>query len=91
MALKIKPLEDRVIVEAMAADEKTASGIILPDTAQEKPQQDTVLVVGPGKKDSSMTVKSGDKVLYGKYSGTEINHEGKDLLIMRESDILAII
>ncbi|MDB3883692.1 co-chaperone GroES, partial [Candidatus Marinimicrobia bacterium] len=64
---------------------------ILPDTAQEKPQQGTVLVVGPGKKDSSMTVKSGDKVLYGKYSGTEINHEGKDLLIMRESDILAII
>lgn len=91
MALEIKPLEDRVIVEAMAADEKTASGIILPDTAQEKPQQGTVLVVGPGKKDSSMTVKSGDKVLYGKYSGTEINHEGKDLLIMRESDILAII
>ena len=91
MALKIKPLEDRVIVEAMAADEKTASWIILPDTAQEKPQQGTVLVVGPGKKDSSMTVKSGDKVLYGKYSGTEINHEGKDLLIMRESDILAII
>ena len=91
MALKIKPLEDRVIVEAMAADEKTASGIILPDTDQEKPQNGTVLVVGPGKKDSSMTVKSGDKVLYGKYSGTEINHEGKDLLIMRESDILAII
>ena len=91
MALKIKPLEDRVIVEAMAADEKTASGIILPDTAQEKPQQGTVLVVGPGKKDSSMTVKSGDKVLYGKYSGTEINHEGKDILIMRDSDILAII
>ena len=91
MALKIKPLEDRVIVEAMAADEKTASGIILPDTAQEKPQQGTVHVVGPGKKDISMTVKSGDKVLYGKYSGTEINHEGKDLLIMRESDILAII
>ena len=91
MALKIKPLEDRVIVEAMAADEKTASGIILPDTAQEKPQQGTVLVVGPGKKDRSMTVKSGAKVLYGKYSGTEINHEGKDLLIMRESDILAII
>ena len=91
MALKIKPLEDRVIVEAMAADEKTASGIILPDTAQEKPQQGTVLVVGPGKKDSSMTVKSGDKVLYGKYSGTEISHEGKELLIMRESDILAIL
>ena len=103
MALKIKPLEDRVIVEAMAADEKTASGIILPDTAQEKPQQGTVLVVGAGKScncdccksdkccSNSMTVKAGDKVLYGKYSGTEINHEGKDLLIMSESDILAII
>ena len=91
MALKIKPLEDRVIVEAMAADEKTASGIYLPDTAQEKPQQGTVLVVGPGKKDYSMTLKSGDKVLYGKYSGTEISHEGKELLIMRESDILAIL
>ena len=101
MALNIKPLEDRVVVEAMAADEKTASGIILPDTAQEKPQQSTVLVVGAGKFSDcckeekccsgSMTVKAGDKVLYGKYSGTEINHEGKDLLIMRESDILAII
>ena len=104
MALKIKPLEDRVIVEAMAADEKTASGIILPDTAQEKPQQGTVLVVGTGKpcncscckdcdccKSDTMSVKAGDKVLYGKYSGTEISHEGKELLIMRESDILAIL
>lgn len=99
MSLKIKPLEDRVVVEAMAADETTASGIILPDTAQEKPQQGTVLVVGPGKIDSSkdstkpspMSVKKGDKVLYSKYSGTEITYEGKDLLIMRESDILAIL
>jgi chaperonin GroES len=99
MSLKIKPLEDRVVVEAMAADEKTASGIILPDTAQEKPQQGTVLVVGPGKIDCSkdgctsipMNVKKGDVVLYSKYSGTEITYEGKDLLIMRETDILAIL
>ena len=92
MSLKIKPLEDRVVVEAMAADETTASGIILPDTAQEKPQQGTVVVVGPGKNNEDgttgkMTVKTGDVVLYGKYSGTEITFEGKDLLIMRESDI----
>ena len=95
MSLKIKPLEDRVVVEALAADEKTTSGIILPDTAQEKPQQGTVVVVGPGKSDKDgkvgMTVKPGDVVLYGKYSGTEITHEGKELLIMRESDILAIL
>ena len=95
MSLKIKPLEDRVVVEALAADEKTASGIILPDTAQEKPQQGTVVVVGPGKHDKDgivdMTVKPGDVVLYGKYSGTEITHDGKELLIMRESDILAIL
>ena len=99
MSLKIKPLEDRVVVEAMAADEKTASGIILPDTAQEKPQQGTVLVVGSGKMDCSkdsctpipMSVKKGDVVLYSKYSGTEITYEGKDLLIMRENDILAIL
>ena len=95
MSLKIKPLEDRVVVEAMAADETTASGIILPDTAQEKPQQGTVVVVGPGKIMKmvlhKMNVKTGDVVLYGKYSGTEITYEGKDLLIMRESDILAIL
>ena len=96
MSLKIKPLEDRVVIEAMAADETTASGIILPDTAQEKPQQGTVVVVGPGKNNedgttSKMSVKTGDVVLYGKYSGTEITYEGKDLLIMRESDILAIL
>ena len=89
--MNFKPLHDRVLVSRVESDQKTAGGIIIPDTAQEKPQQGTVLVVGPGKKDISMTVKSGDKVLYGKYSGTEINHEGKDLLIMRESDILAII
>ena len=97
MSLKIKPLEDRVVVEPLAADEKTASGIILPDTAQEKPQQGTVLVVGEGKKSNSKedcfesSLKPGDKVLYGKYSGTEIVHDGKELLIMRESDILAVL
>ena len=96
MSLKIKPLEDRVVVEAMAADETTASGSILPDTAQEKPQQGTVVGVGKGKNNedgttSKMTVKAGDVVLYGKYSGTEITNEGKHLLIMRESDILAIL
>ena len=97
MSLKIKPLEDRVVVEPLAADEKTASGIILPDTAQEKPQQGTVLVVGEGKKCNSKEdcfeswLNAGDKVLYGKYSGTEIVHDGKELLIMRESDILAVL
>ena len=97
MSLKIKPLEDRVVVEPLAADEKTASGIILPDTAQEKPQQGTVLVVGEWKKCNSKedcfesSLKQGDKVLYGKYSGTEIVHDGKELLIMRESDILAVL
>lgn len=96
MALNIKPLADRVVVEAAAAEEKSSGGIILPDTAQEKPQQGTVLAVGPGKASDTgtivkMTVKVGDKVLYGKYSGTEVNHEGKEYLIMRESDILAIL
>ncbi len=96
MALNIKPLADRVVVEAAAAEEKSSGGIILPDTAQEKPQQGTVVAVGPGKASDAgtiieMTVKSGDKVLYGKYSGTEVNHEGKEYLIMRESDILAIL
>ena len=96
MSLKIKPLEDRVVVEALAADEKTASGIILPDTAQEKPQQGTVVAAGPGKVSDSgstvaMEVKKGDKVLYGKYSGTEFSYEGTEYLIMRESDILAVL
>lgn len=89
--LKIKPLADRVIVEPAAAEEKTASGIIIPDTAKEKPQKGTVLAVGPGKKDEPMTLKVGDAVLYGKYSGTEISVDGADYLIMRESDVLAII
>jgi chaperonin GroES len=96
MALNIKPLADRVVVEAAAAEEKSTGGIILPDTAQEKPQQGTVVAVGPGKASDAgtiitMTVKKGDKVLYGKYSGSEVTHDGKEYLIMRESDILAIL
>ena len=89
--LNIKPLADRVIVEAAAAETKTASGIIIPDTAHEKPQQGTVVAAGAGKPDEPMTVKVGDTVLYGKYAGTEFKYEGSDYLIMRESDILAII
>ena len=89
--INLQPLGDRVLVEPMAAETKTASGIIIPDTAQEKPQQGIVVAAGAGKKDEPMTVKAGDKVLYGKYGGTEIKHEGKDYLIMRESDIFAIL
>ncbi|GAA4308647.1 co-chaperone GroES [Compostibacter hankyongensis] len=90
-SVSIKPLADRVIVQPAAAEEKTKGGIIIPDTAQEKPQKGTVVAAGPGKKDEPVTVKVGDTVLYGKYSGTEISLEGEDYLIMRESDILAII
>ena len=89
--LTITPLADRVIVEPAAAETKTASGLIIPDTAQEKPQKGTVVAVGTGKKDEPMTVKVGDTVLYGKYAGTEFKYEGSDYLIMREADILAII
>lgn len=89
--LNITPLHDRVIVQPAAAEEKTASGIIIPDSAKEKPQRGTVLAAGPGKADEPMTVKAGDTVLYGKYSGTELSLEGTDYLIMRESDILAIV
>lgn len=89
--VKVTPLHDRVIVEPAAAEEKTASGIIIPDTAKEKPQRGTVIAAGTGKKDEPMTVKVGDAVLYGKYSGTEIQIDGKDYLIMRESDIFAIV
>lgn len=91
MAVSIKPLADRVLIEPAPAEGKTASGIIIPDTAKEKPQRGKVVAVGPGKKDEPTTVKEGDLVLYGKYSGTEINLEGNDYLIMRESDILAIV
>ncbi|MET0242953.1 MAG: co-chaperone GroES [Flavitalea sp.] len=89
--VKVTPLHDRVIVKPAKAEEKSAGGIIIPDTAKEKPQRGTVVAAGPGKKDEPVTVKVGDTVLYGKYSGTEIQIEGDDLLIMRESDILAIV
>jgi chaperonin GroES len=89
--LNIKPLADRVIIEPSAAEEKTAGGIIIPDTAKEKPSKGTVVAVGPGTKDNPITVKEGNVVLYGKYAGTEISYEDKDYLIMRESDIVAII
>ena len=89
--LSIKPLADRVIIKADAAEEKTKSGLIIPDTAKEKPQRGSIVAVGAGKKDEPVTVKVGDKVLYGKYSGTELNIDGEDYLIMRESDILAIL
>lgn len=91
MSTAIKPLADRVLVQPAPAEEKTVGGIIIPDTAKEKPQRGTVVAVGNGKKDEPMTVKTGDTVLYGKYSGTEISVEGKDYLIMRESDIFAIL
>lgn len=89
--VSITPLHDRVIVRAAAAETKTAGGIIIPDTAKEKPQRGTVVAVGTGKKDEPMTVKAGDTVLYGKYAGTEITVDNEELLIMRESDILAIV
>jgi len=89
--VNVTPLHDRVIVKAAAAEEKTAGGIIIPDTAKEKPQRGIVIAAGPGKKDEPVTVKTGDTVLYGKYAGTEIQIEGQDYLIMRESDILAIV
>lgn len=90
-ALKLKPINDRVVVEPAKAEEKTAGGIIIPDTAKEKPQRGTVIAVGPGKDDNAMTVKAGDTVLYGKYAGQELSYQGKDYLIMREDDILVIL
>jgi chaperonin GroES len=89
--VKIKPLADRVLVEPQEAEQKTASGLYIPDTAKEKPQRGIVVAAGPGTKDDKMEVKAGDVVLYGKYAGTEISFDGKDYLIMRQSDILAII
>jgi len=89
--VKVTPLADRVLVEPAEAETKTAGGIIIPDTAKEKPQRGTVIAVGTGKKDEPMTVKVGDTILYGKYSGTEISIEGNDYLIMKESDIYAVI
>ena len=91
MNISIKPLADRVLVEPAEAEQKTAGGIIIPDTAKEKPQKGVVVAVGPGKKDEPMTVKVGDIVLYGKYAGTELQLEGNTYLIMKESDIYAIM
>ena len=96
MALKVKPLSDRVVVEPAPAEAVSSGGIILPDTAQEKPQQGTIVAAGPGKvsdsgKTVAMEVKKGDRILYGKYSGTEFSFEGTEYLIMRESDILAVL
>jgi chaperonin GroES len=89
--VNIKPLADRVLVQPAAAEEKTSSGLYIPDSAKEKPQRGTVIAVGTGKKDEPLTVKVGDTVLYGKYSGTELTVDGGDYLIMRESDIFAIL
>ncbi|MDO4216840.1 MAG: co-chaperone GroES [Bacteroidales bacterium] len=89
--MKIQPLADRVLIQPAEAEQKTASGIIIPDTAKEKPQRGKVVAVGKGTKDVEMTVKVGDEVLYGKYSGTEINLDGTVYMIMKESDIYAII
>jgi chaperonin GroES len=89
--INIKPLADRVLVQPSDAETKTSSGIIIPDTAKEKPQKGKVIAVGPGTKENPITVKSGDIVLYGKYSGTELQHDGVDYLIMKENDILAIV
>ena len=91
MELNIKPLADRVLIEPLEAETKTASGLIIPDTAKEKPQKGSVIACGKGTKDNPITLKVGDNILYGKYAGTELQHEGEDYLIMRESDILAII
>lgn len=91
MAVNFKPNEDRVLVEPAEAEEKTASGIIIPDTAKEKPQRGTVIAVGPGKKDEPVHVKEGDVVLYGQYAGSEIKIDGKSYMIMRNSDIYGSI
>lgn len=89
--LTIRPLGDRVIVQPAQAETMTKGGIIIPDTAKEKPQKGTIVAAGPGKKDEPVTVKVGDAVLYGKYAGTEINIDGIEYLIMREADIFAIL
>jgi chaperonin GroES len=91
MSVSFKPLADRVLVETAPAEEKTASGIFIPDSAKEKPLQGTIVAVGNGKKDEPMTVKVGDKVMYGQYSGQEISLDGKKYLIMKEADIFGII
>ena len=95
MATKIRPLHDRVIVKRIEEEEKTKGGLIIPDTAKEKPQEGRVIAVGPGKQDDGkvipLGVKAGDKILFGKYSGTEIKLDGEEHLIMKEDDILGII
>ena len=91
MSVNVKPLGDRVLIKPAPAEEKTASGIIIPDTAKEKPQRGEVVAVGNGKKDEPLIVGIGDTVIYGKYSGTELAYEGVDYLIMREADIFAIV
>jgi chaperonin GroES len=88
--MKIKPLADRVLIEPKEAETKTAGGLFIPDTAKEKPQQGIVVAVGNGKKDEPMELTVGDTVLYGKYAGTEISVDGKDYLIMRQSDVVAV-
>ncbi len=89
--MSMKPINDRVVVKPSAAEEKTAGGIIIPDTAKEKPQRGEIVAVGPGKEGNSMTVQIGDIVLYGKYAGQELNYNGEDYLIMREDDILIVL
>ena len=89
--LSIKPLADRVVIEPDLAEQKTESGIIIPDTAKEKPQSGIFVAVGPGTKDNPMTLKVGDQVIYGKYAGTEFRLDGKDYMIMRENDVIAVI
>ena len=91
MNKKIKPLADRVLIKVSEAETKTSSGIIIPDNAQEKPQKGTVIAVGKGTKENPMSVNEGDIVLYGKYAGTELKHDGEEFIIMKESDIFAII
>ncbi|MCR5821167.1 MAG: co-chaperone GroES [Bacteroidaceae bacterium] len=88
---KIQPLADRVLIEPAPAETKTVGGIIIPDTAKEKPLQGTVVAVGGGTKDEEMVLKAGDQVLYGKYAGTEIEHDGQKYLIMRQSDVVAVL
>ena len=89
--MKIQPLADRVLIEPAPAETKTVGGIIIPDTAKEKPLQGTVVAVGRGTKDEEMVLKAGDQVLYGKYAGTELEHEGQKYLIMRQSDVVAVL
>ena len=89
--MSIKPLADRVLIEPAPAETKTVGGIIIPDTAKEKPLQGTIVAVGKGTKDEEMVLKEGDTVLYGKYAGTELEFEGKKYLIMRQSDVVAVL